>query len=241
MNKSLAEFANCDYLRLYEGGNFIKCDSLINLGFGIKNYPRLFLLVRDWVIISPFHNVCNTSLDWECHNISNQAIYSDLCVGKMFMYQPTFSFITPSSYSFFIYVPTYLVASETKQKKYKIDGTRSLGWYIECQRIIFLFVLWDLLRLPAIYFLVPYFFWQTWECTPGKTLAWNLLSLFTTSGLLFLEVSLIAFLLQGNYTSGTEALTRTFAISAMLVGLDVFLKVFHVPTFKEFSFTALGI
>ncbi|XP_021742356.1 transmembrane protein adipocyte-associated 1 homolog [Chenopodium quinoa] len=79
---------------------------------------------------------------------------------------------------------------------------------------------------------------QTWECTPGKTLPWNLLSLFTTSGLLFLEVSLIAFLLQGNYASGTEALTRTFAISAILVGFDVFLKgiyvfAFGVPLFIE--------
>ncbi|XP_074320895.1 protein CANDIDATE G-PROTEIN COUPLED RECEPTOR 2-like [Silene latifolia] len=69
---------------------------------------------------------------------------------------------------------------------------------------------------------------QAWECTPGKTLAWNLLSLFTTSGLLFLEVSLIAFLLQGNYTSGLEALTRTFAISAVLVGLDILLKGIYV-------------
>lgn len=81
---------------------------------------------------------------------------------------------------------------------------------------------------------------QTWECTPGKTLAWNLLSLFTTSGLLFLEVSLIAFLLQGHYTSGLEALTRTFAVSALLVGLDIFLKgicvfAFGVPLFVENS------
>ncbi|XP_057541232.1 protein CANDIDATE G-PROTEIN COUPLED RECEPTOR 2-like [Amaranthus tricolor] len=79
---------------------------------------------------------------------------------------------------------------------------------------------------------------QIWECTPGKTLSWNLLSLFTTSGLLFLEVSLIAFLLQGNYTSSTEALTRTFAISAFLVGLDICLKgiyvfAFGVPLFIE--------
>ncbi|KAL9265628.1 G-protein coupled receptor 2-like protein [Drosera capensis] len=36
----------------------------------------------------------------------------------------------------------------------------------------------------------------TWECTPGKESAWNILSLFTTSGMLFLEVSLIAFLLK---------------------------------------------
>lgn len=69
---------------------------------------------------------------------------------------------------------------------------------------------------------------QTWECTSGKTLSWNLLSLFTTSGMLFLEVSLIAFLLQGNYTSGMEALTRTFAVSALLVGLDIFLKGIYI-------------
>ncbi|GAB2277540.1 Cullin-associated NEDD8-dissociated protein 2 [Dionaea muscipula] len=79
---------------------------------------------------------------------------------------------------------------------------------------------------------------QTWECTPGKTLAWNVLSLFTTSGMLFLEVSLIAFLLQGNYASGLDALARTFAVSGLIVGLDSFLKAiyvfgFGIPLFIE--------
>ncbi|KAH1229720.1 hypothetical protein GmHk_10G029396 [Glycine max] len=60
-------------------------------------------------------------------------------------------------------------------------------------------------------------FSQAWECSPGKEFAWNLLSLFTTSGMLFLEVSLLAFLLQGNSTSGLEALTRTFGISGIIV------------------------
>ncbi|XP_027353023.1 transmembrane protein adipocyte-associated 1 homolog [Abrus precatorius] len=81
-------------------------------------------------------------------------------------------------------------------------------------------------------------FFQAWECTPGKELAWNLLSLFTTSGMLFLEVSLLAFLLQGNNAGGLEAMTRTFGISALVVGLDILLKamytfVFGVPLFVD--------
>nr|ACU22884.1 unknown [Glycine max] len=67
-------------------------------------------------------------------------------------------------------------------------------------------------------------FSQAWECSPGKEFAWNLLSLLTTSGMLFLEVSLLAFLLQGNSTSGLEALTRTFGISGIIVGFDILLK-----------------
>lgn len=79
---------------------------------------------------------------------------------------------------------------------------------------------------------------QTWECTPGKESAWNILSLFTTSGMLFLEVSLIAFLLQGNYATGLDALARTFAISGFVVGVDIFLKAiyvfgFGIPIFIE--------
>lgn len=66
---------------------------------------------------------------------------------------------------------------------------------------------------------------KAWECTPGKEVIWNLLTLFTTSGTLFLEVSLVAFLFQGNYASGAEALTRTFLISGLVIGLDFLLKV----------------
>ncbi|XP_031131361.1 protein CANDIDATE G-PROTEIN COUPLED RECEPTOR 2 [Ipomoea triloba] len=69
---------------------------------------------------------------------------------------------------------------------------------------------------------------QVWECSGGKQLAWNILSLLTTSGMMFLEVSLIAFLLQGNYSSGQEALTRTFLISGLVVGLDMFLKAIYI-------------
>ncbi|KAM7476954.1 hypothetical protein LguiB_024197 [Lonicera macranthoides] len=72
---------------------------------------------------------------------------------------------------------------------------------------------------------------QAWECTLGKEVQWNVLSLFTSSGMLFLEVSLMAFLLQGNYASGLEALTRTFLVSGLVVGLDILLKVIYLFAF----------
>ncbi|KAK7277875.1 hypothetical protein RJT34_22894 [Clitoria ternatea] len=74
-------------------------------------------------------------------------------------------------------------------------------------------------------------FSQLWECTPGKEFTWNLLSLFTTSGMLFLEVSLLAFLLQGNSTNSLEALTRTFGISGIIVGFDILLKAIYLFAF----------
>lgn len=76
------------------------------------------------------------------------------------------------------------------------------------------------------YVLTPLCWAQPWECTPGKEVAWNVLSLLTTTGMLFLEVSLVAFLFQGNYASGLEALARTFMVSGLVVGLDLLLKVF---------------
>ncbi|XP_057961034.1 protein CANDIDATE G-PROTEIN COUPLED RECEPTOR 2 [Malania oleifera] len=79
---------------------------------------------------------------------------------------------------------------------------------------------------------------QAWECCPEREVVWNILSLFTASGMLFLEVSLVAFLLQGNYASGLEALTRTFVVSGLIVGLDILLKAvylfgFGVPLFID--------
>uniref|UniRef100_A0A1J3E4Z5 Transmembrane protein adipocyte-associated 1 n=1 Tax=Noccaea caerulescens TaxID=107243 RepID=A0A1J3E4Z5_NOCCA len=79
---------------------------------------------------------------------------------------------------------------------------------------------------------------QGWECTPGKEVVWNVLTLLTTSGMLFLEVSLVAFLFQGNYASGAEALTRTFLISGFIIALDLLLKAiylfgFGVPLFVD--------
>ncbi|RDX62799.1 Transmembrane protein adipocyte-associated 1, partial [Mucuna pruriens] len=81
-------------------------------------------------------------------------------------------------------------------------------------------------------------FLQAWECTFGRELAWNLLSLFTTSGMLFLEVSFVAFLLQRNNAGGLEAMRRTFGISTLVVGLDILLKaiyifVFGIPLFVD--------
>ncbi|KAK1316457.1 hypothetical protein QJS10_CPA05g00927 [Acorus calamus] len=81
---------------------------------------------------------------------------------------------------------------------------------------------------------------QAWQCTPGKEFGWNLLSLCTTTGMLFLEISLIAFLLQGNDASGVEALTRTFLVSGVIVAVDILLKIiyifgFGVPLFIDNS------
>ncbi|KHN04037.1 Transmembrane protein adipocyte-associated 1 [Glycine soja] len=81
-------------------------------------------------------------------------------------------------------------------------------------------------------------FLQAWECTSGRKLTWNLLSLFTTSGMLFLEVSLLAFLFQGNNAGGLDAMKRTFGISTLVVGLDILLKaiylfVFGIPLFVD--------
>ncbi|XP_030940329.1 protein CANDIDATE G-PROTEIN COUPLED RECEPTOR 2-like [Quercus lobata] len=69
---------------------------------------------------------------------------------------------------------------------------------------------------------------QTWQCSPGKEVAWNLLSLFTTSGMLCLEISLLAFLLQEDYTSGLDALAHNFMVSGIIVGVDMLLKVIYV-------------
>lgn len=63
------------------------------------------------------------------------------------------------------------------------------------------------------------------QCSPSRETAWNLLSLFTTSGLLYLEISLVAFILQGNYINGLEALSRTFLVTGVIVGADILLKV----------------
>lgn len=110
--------------------------------------------------------------------------------------------------------------------------------YLFCVRF---YLLWTFIFIFKRSFLLYWYWWchdtwgvnlpqslvtQVWECTSGKELAWNLLCLFTTSGMLFLEVSLLAFLLQGNNTGDLEALTRSFGISALVVGLDILLKVF---------------
>ncbi|GJV55359.1 transmembrane protein adipocyte-associated 1 [Tanacetum coccineum] len=86
---------------------------------------------------------------------------------------------------------------------------------------------------------------QVWQCIPGKELSWNLLSLLTALGTLFLEISLVAFLLQESYANGLEALAHTFIISGLIVGADILLKAicvfgFHVPLFMDGEKTHRG-
>jgi len=68
---------------------------------------------------------------------------------------------------------------------------------------------------------------QAWQCSPGKEFAWNALSLFTTSGMLYLEISLMAFLLNVNYMNAMEAqaLAHTSIVSGIIVLVDTLLKV----------------
>ncbi|WOK91639.1 hypothetical protein Cni_G00330 [Canna indica] len=58
-----------------------------------------------------------------------------------------------------------------------------------------------------------------------------MLSLFTESGMLLLEVSLLAFLLQGNHAGGLEVLARTFAVSGVIVAADTLLKAIYILGF----------
>ncbi|EOY22050.1 Transmembrane protein adipocyte-associated 1 isoform 1 [Theobroma cacao] len=69
---------------------------------------------------------------------------------------------------------------------------------------------------------------QAWQCASGKEIAWNLLSLITTSGFLCLELSLVGFLLQESYANGLEALARTFTISGIIVAVDMLLKMDYI-------------
>jgi len=75
------------------------------------------------------------------------------------------------------------------------------------------------------YYWFTFCFAQAMQCNPAKQSSWNILSLFTNSGMLFLEISLVAFLLQGNHATGSDALTRTFVVSGIIVAADMLLKV----------------
>ncbi|VFQ74971.1 unnamed protein product [Cuscuta campestris] len=86
---------------------------------------------------------------------------------------------------------------------------------------------------------------QAWQCAPGKVVAWNLLSLFAASAMLCLEISLMAFLLHENYSTGLETLTRTFFVSGLFVGVDFLLKVvlifgFRIPLFVDVELANRG-
>ncbi|KAI5648290.1 hypothetical protein M9H77_34295 [Catharanthus roseus] len=86
---------------------------------------------------------------------------------------------------------------------------------------------------------------QAWQCAPGKEIAWNLLSLFTTAGMMCLEISIVAFLLQENYATGLETLAHTFMVSGIFVGVDIFLKAIcifglGIPLFIDVEITHQG-
>jgi hypothetical protein len=72
-----------------------------------------------------------------------------------------------------------------------------------------------------------FFFWleQAWQCSPGKEVQWNLLALFTASGMLYLEISLMAFLLNDNYMNAMETLSHTSIVAGIIVFVDTLLKV----------------
>ncbi|XP_027332883.1 transmembrane protein adipocyte-associated 1 homolog [Abrus precatorius] len=71
-------------------------------------------------------------------------------------------------------------------------------------------------------------FLQSWKCSPEKEVAWNILSLFTASGMLCLEINLMTFLLKDNYMNGMEALAHTFLLSGIIVFVDTLLKAIHI-------------
>ncbi|CAL0300063.1 unnamed protein product [Lupinus luteus] len=125
------------------------------------------------------------------------------------------AFLIIASFLFVFYL-----ALQAKQSYLKLSHGRSyiiISYYLSLWLVSLLNLLWCSS--------------QAWECSSGKVMAWNLLSLFTTSGMLFLEVSLLAFLLQGNNASGLEALTRTFGISGIIVGFDILLKAIYLFAF----------
>lgn len=122
-------------------------------------------------------------------------------------------------------VPSFMfvmfLVVQAKKSFVKLSNDRSLVIiaYYGCLWVVSLFNLaWCLL--------------QAWECTSGRQTPWNILSLFTDAGMLFLEVSLVAFLLQGNHASGKEALTRTFVVSGLIIAFDTLLKAIYLYGFS---------
>lgn len=124
-------------------------------------------------------------------------------------------------YNLALIIPTVLfiayLASQARRSFARLTYGRShimIAYYALLWIVTILNLLWCLL--------------QTWQCTSGKDFSWNMLSLITNSGLLFLEISLIAFMIQGNNASGVETLTRTFVVSGVIVCADLLLKVIYV-------------
>ncbi|KAJ3705989.1 hypothetical protein LUZ61_009694 [Rhynchospora tenuis] len=124
-------------------------------------------------------------------------------------------------YNLALIIPTILfivyLGSQARKSYARLTYGRShimIAYYALLWVVTILNLLWCLL--------------QTWQCTSGKEFSWNMLSLITNSGLLFLEISLIAFMIQGNNASGVETLTRTFVVSGVIICADLLLKVIYV-------------
>ncbi|CAI8584335.1 unnamed protein product [Vicia faba] len=64
-----------------------------------------------------------------------------------------------------------------------------------------------------------------WQCTPGKEVAWNMLSLFTASCMLYLKRSFMDLLLNNGYMNDMETLVHTSTVLEIVVYVDILLKV----------------
>ncbi|KAJ6843307.1 transmembrane protein adipocyte-associated 1-like protein [Iris pallida] len=129
------------------------------------------------------------------------------CHGALF----NLALIIPSA-AFVVYL-----ASHARRSYAKLTYGRS---YI---MIAYYALLWTVCALNLLWCLL-----QALQCNPAKEFSWNILSLFTKSGMLFLEISLVAFLLQGNGATGSDTLARTFVISGIVVAADILVKVIYV-------------
>ena len=70
------------------------------------------------------------------------------------------------------------------------------------------------------------------QCNSTMQTFWNILSLFTNSRMLFLEISLVAFLIQGNTAVESDALKHTFILSGDVAAVDMLLKVCMFSMFQ---------
>ncbi|KAG6490773.1 protein CANDIDATE G-PROTEIN COUPLED RECEPTOR 2-like [Zingiber officinale] len=128
-------------------------------------------------------------------------------------------------YNFALIVPSALfvayLASLARRSFAKLTSGQS---YL---MVAYYALLWLVSLLNLLWCLV-----QVWQCTSAKESSWNILSLFAETGLLFMEISLLAFLLQGNHAGGLDVLTRTFVVSGVIVAADTLLKTIYIYGFR---------
>ncbi|KAG4378651.1 hypothetical protein GLYMA_17G077800v4 [Glycine max] len=134
---------------------------------------------------------------------------------------PAGSDLKCDGYGIFLVISSLLfVLYLTVHAKKNLNGVCRRGSYV----VVSYYALLWLVTL----FNLAWSFLQPWQCSPAKEVAWNLLSLFTASGMLCLEISLMAFLLKDNYMSGMEALAHSFHASGIIVFVDTLLKAIYV-------------